>query len=155
MQAGKFVDLWKGIFFMIASLSLVVLMLMFIFVWQPIWTTGFKDFHTISGAISKLNETAKPSAKVAPLLLTEITKINKSMDHIEATMLTMNEIKDIMTKMGDSMKSLEEINPNIIRVNQSVEYMGQAITGQMNMMNYEVDQMGDKFSPFGMMPFNW
>jgi len=130
-------------------------MVMFIFVWQPIWTEGFKDFHTISGAISTLNETVKPTAKVAPLLLNEITEMNKSMGHIENTMLTMNEIRNIMTNMGDSIKNLEEINPNIVKVNNSVDYMGQVMSGQLRIMNHEVDQMGDKFSPFGLMPFNW
>lgn len=101
---------------------------MFIFVWQPIWTEGFKDFHTISGAITQLNDTAKPASELAPEMLVEIKKITESMAHMETSMNS---------------------------INFSVDTMGRGITGQMNMMNYEVDQMGNKFSPFGMMPFNW
>lgn len=155
MQARKFADLCIGLFFLISSISLAILMIMFVFVWQPIWTEGFKDFHNISDAIGALNETAKPSAELAPKMLAEITKMNTSMGHMEETMLAMTEIKTIMTDMGESMKSLEKINPNIIEVNKSVDHMGQMISGQMGQMNYEVNQMGGRFTPMGMMPFNW
>ena len=128
---------------------------MFVFVWQPIWTAGFKDFHTISAAISKLDETTKPTSEIAPLLLKEITKMNGSLGHIEATMLTMNEINKTMKNIGTSMKTIEDISPNIISMNYTMAEMNQTMLSQMRQMNYEVDQMGDKFSPFGMMPFNW
>jgi len=128
MNTKRFAYLSAGVFFFASSVSLVILMLMFIFVWQPIWTEGFKDFHTISGAITKLNETAKPASELAPEMLVEIKKITTSMNKIE-------------------------INMN--RINYSVDNMGRSMSGQLQMMNYEVDQMGDKFSPFGMMPFNW
>ncbi len=124
----KFAQLWRGIFFMVSSVSLCVILLMFIFVWQPIWTKGFSDFHTISEAISKLDQTAKPASKVAPLMLVEISKMNQTMNHMDMTMLS---------------------------VNTSVEHMSQSLSGQMGRMNYEVDRMGNKLSPFGMMPFNW
>lgn len=113
---------------MVSSVSLCVILLMFIFVWQPIWTKGFSDFHTISEAISKLDQTAKPASKVAPLMLVEISKMNQTMNHMDMTMLS---------------------------VNTSVEHMSQSLSGQMGRMNYEVDRMGNKLSPFGMMPFNW
>ena len=128
MQAKKFADLWRGIFFLVSSVSLVALMSMFFFVWQPIWTAGFKDFHSISVAIIRLNETAKPTSELAPAMLSEIKKMNVSMARIETNMNSMN---------------------------HSLDTMGRAITGQMYRMNYEVDEMGEKFSPFGMMPFNW
>ena len=124
----KFADLSIALFFTTASIALIVLMLMFIFVWQPIWTSGFKDFHTISGAISKLNETAKPASELAPEMLIEIKKITKSMGKIETSMNSMD---------------------------YSVDHMGRTMTNQMQMMNYGVDRMGTKLSPFGMMPFNW
>ena len=130
-------------------------MVMFIFVWQPIWTEGFQDFHNISDAIGKLNETAKPSAEIAPLMLSEIIKMSTSMTKMEETMVAMTEIRSIMTDMGESMKSLEKINPNIIEVNKSVNHLGQMISGQMGQMNYEVNHMSDRFSPMGMLPFNW
>jgi hypothetical protein len=130
-------------------------MVMFIFVWQPIWTKGFKDFHTISGAISKLNETAKPTSEIAPLMLEEMAKMNGSLGHIETTMLTIDEINKTMLSIGTSMKTIEDINPNIVSMNYTMMQMNQTLLGQMRQMNYEVDQMGDRFSPFGMMPFNW
>ena len=128
---------------------------MFVFVWQPIWTVGFKDFHTISAAISKLDETTKPTSEIAPLLLKEIVKMNGSLGHIENTMLTIDEINATMTSIGTSMKTIEDISPNIISMNYTMTEMNQTMLSQMRQMNYEVDQMGDKFSPFGMMPFNW
>jgi len=128
MNTKKFAFISIGVFFIVSSISLAILMSMFIFVWQPIWTEGFKDFHTISGAITKLNETAKPTSQIAPEMLVEMKKISKSMVHIETSMTSMND---------------------------TVDHMGQAMTGQMHIMNYEVDKMGDKLSPFGMMPFNW
>jgi|GEM_PF-5362087 len=128
MNTKKFAYLSIGVFFIASSISLAILMWMFIFVWQPIWTEGFKDFHTISGEITKLNETAKPTSQIAPEMLGEMKKITESMVHIETSM---------------------------IRMNNTVDQVGQAITGQMHIMNSEVDDMGDKLSPFGMMPFNW
>ena len=155
MLTRRFANFWKGVFFLVSSVSIVVLMVMFIFVWQPIWTAGFKDFHTISAAISKLNETAKPTSEIAPLLLDEITKMNRSMSHIETTMLTIDDISKTMTGISGSMKTIEGINPNIVSMNYTMAQMNQTMLSQMRQMNYEVDQMGDKFSPFGMMPFNW
>ena len=155
MQATRFADIWRGIFFLISSVSIIILMAMFVFVWQPIWTAGFKDFHTISAAITKLNETARPSSEIAPLMLDEIAKMNNSLSHIEKTMLTIDEINGTMKGIGTSMKSVEGINPNIVSMNYTMAQMNQTMLAQMRQMNYEVDQMGDKLSPFGMMPFNW
>ena len=155
MLTRNFANFWRGVFFLVSSLSIVILMTMFIFVWQPIWTEGFKDFHTISGAISRLNETAKPSSKIAPLLLEEIAKMNGSLGHIEKTMLTIDEISKTMKGMETSIKTIEDINPNIVSMNYTMARMNQTMLGQMRQMNYEVDQMGNKLSPFALMPFNW
>ncbi len=155
VQTRRFADFWRGVFFLLSSISLIIVMAMFVFVWQPIWTAGFKDFHTISAAISTLNETAKPSSEVAPLMLEEIAKMNSSLGHIEQTMLTIDEINSTMKSIGTSMKTIEDISPNIISMNYTMAEMNQTMLSQMRQMNYEVDQMGDKFSPFGMMPFNW
>ncbi len=155
MQAKRFADLWIGIFFLVSSVSIVIIMAMFIFVWQPIWTAGFKDFHTISAAISKLNETAKPSSEIAPLMLDEMAKMNNSLSHIEKTILTIDNMNVTMKGIGASMKTIENINPNIVSMNYTMAQMNQTMLAQMRQMNYEVDQMGDKLSPFGMMPFNW
>lgn len=145
MSARRFADIWRGIFFMLTSVALVVVMAMFLLVWQPIWTEGFKDFHTISDAISKLDDTARPTSEVAPLMLEEVAKMNQNLVNIKTN----------MDSMTSSMKSLENVNPNIVSLNYSMAQMTQAMTGQMRNMNYEIDRMGDKFSPLGMMPFNW
>ncbi len=155
MQPTRFVDLSKGVFYLVAALSLVVMMFMFLTVWQPVWVKGFRDFHTISGAISELNKTIKPGSDVAPLLLGEFKTMNTSLDHIEASMQAIEEMRTTMANMSVSIAQLEEINPNMVRINNSVDHMGRVLSEQMGVMNYEVDRMSDKFSPFGMMPFNW
>lgn len=145
MNMKRFADFWRGTFFFLASISLIVALYMFIVVWQPIWTAGFKDFHTISKAIAKLDETAKPAAAVAPSMLQQMTEMNASMKQMDIN----------ITAMRDSVATMEQLNPNILRVNYTMEQMTYIMSNQMGRMNYEVDQMGDKFSPFGMMPFNW
>lgn len=78
MQLSKFADLWKGIFFLVSSVSLIIVVMMFIFIWQPLWTAGFNDFHTVSTAIEKLDKTAKPASEVVPLMLVQMTEMNKA-----------------------------------------------------------------------------
>lgn len=151
----KFADFWRGIFYMISSVSLILVLLMFVFVWQPIWTDGFKDFHTISKAIDQLDETIKPASDVAPQLLTQIMDMNQSMSDIEKSMHTMEQIRSSMEKMRTSMKELEAMNPNIVQMSDTMSYMTLVMSSQMGRMSNEVDQMGNKFSPFSMLPFNW
>jgi hypothetical protein len=155
MQSARFADISKGIFYLVASASLVILLLVFVFVWQPIWTAGFNDFHTISDAISKLDETARPASAVAPLLLDEIRTMNISLGNIRETMVVMGEMNVAINDMSSSVQSLQELNPNMLKINDSVNHMGQVLSNQMGAMNYGVDRMGDKLSPMGMMPFNW
>ena len=155
MQSARFADLSKGFFYLVAAVSMIISMLMFVFVWQPVWTSGFKDFHAVSGAISELNKTISPSAEVAPLLLVEIRSMNKSMGQIEKTMHAVEEIKHTMVKMNRSMTNLEDLNPIMVSMSNSVDKMGWILADQMSAMNYEVDRMGNKLSPMGMMPFNW
>lgn len=155
MYIKNFSEFWRGVFFVSASLSLMVVMMMFVFVWQPIWTKGFKDFHTISKAIDNLNQTAKPTSEVAPLMLAEIRKMNDSVKKMEKTLQTIEAMQQDIEGMRTSIKLIEDINPNIMSINYSMTQMNQILAAQMGRMNYEVDRMGDKFSPFGMMPFNW
>lgn len=155
MHTARFADISKAIFYLVASVSLVILLLIFVFLWQPIWTAGFKDFHTISDAISKLDETARPASAVAPLLLDEIVKMNGSLVQIRDTIVVLDEMKVAMNDMTSSVHSLERINPNMLQLNESVNQMGQVLSNQMGAMNYGVGRMGDKLSPMGMMPFNW
>lgn len=151
----KFANFWKGMFFLVASVSLIVVVSMFISVWQPIWTSGFKDFHTISKAIDKLDETIKPASDIAPQLLLQITDMNRSMKDIQQSMHTMEQIQSSMEEMHISMQKLEAMNPNIIKMNDTMSYMTLVMSIQMGRMSNEVDQMGNKFSPFSMLPFNW
>jgi len=144
MKSKGFANLWVGIFFMVSSISLVVVMSMFIFVWQPIWTEGFKDFHTISGAIGELNKTAQPASDSVPLMLAEMNKMNQSMD----------EMKTIMRDMDGSMNTLEEITPNIKKMTVSIEHMTVVIANQMTRMAYLMNRMKNKIPDMDFMPFN-
>ena len=151
----KFACFWRGIFFLVSTVSLIVMVSMFIFVWQPIWTSGFKDFHTISRAIDQLDETIRPASNIAPQLLVQITEMNHSMSDIQKSMHTMEEIRSSMEEMRVSMQELEAMNPNIIKMSDTMSYMTLVMSSQMGKMTNEVDQMGNKFTPFSMLPFNW
>lgn len=138
MDLKTFADFWKGMFFFMSTLALMVLLYLVVVVWQPLWTEGFRDFGNISKAISRLDRTAKPLAEMAPLMLSE-------MDAMRTTMLHMQH----------SIKTIEELNPNIQQMTHSMNNMNWVIDRRMSAMNNEMDKMGDKFSPTGMMPFNW
>ncbi len=125
-------------------------MSMFIFVWQPIWTDGFKDFHTISTAIDKLDKTAQPASATIPVMLEEMTKMNQS----------MNEMEVIMTDMHGSMVSLEEMTPEIKSMNTSVERMTTSveqmtvvIATHLGRMTFLMEQIENKLPPTNMMPW--
>ncbi|MBT3202895.1 MAG: hypothetical protein HOM14_00655 [Gammaproteobacteria bacterium] len=143
IKSKKFANLWMGIFFMVSSLSLIVLMSMFVFVWQPIWTDGFKDFHTISTAIDKLDKTAQPASATIPAMLEEMTKMNQS----------MNEMEVIMTDMHGSMVNLEEMTPEIKSMNTSVERMTVVIATHLGRMTFLMGQIENKLPPTNMMPW--
>ncbi|MGB0849214.1 MAG: hypothetical protein ACPGSM_20940, partial [Thiolinea sp.] len=143
------------VFYLVASVSLIVVVSMFIFIWQPIWTSGFKDFHTISNAIDNLDGTIRPASETAPQLLAEVAAMNQSMLEIRTAMNEMQQIRQSMVAMQISMKNLEAMNPSILKMSSDMEYMTWAMTHQMARMSAEVDQVGNKFSPFAMLPFNW
>jgi len=151
----SFANFWKGIFFLTSSISLVVVISMFVLVWQPIWSAGFKDFHRISKAIDQLDETVKPASDIAPQLLVQITQMNQSMRDIQTSMQDMERIHASMQEMQASMQTLESMNPNIVKMSDTMSYMTLVMSSQMQHMTQEVDQMGSKLSPFSMMPFNW
>jgi cytoskeletal protein RodZ len=129
IKSKKFANLWMGIFFMVSSLSLIVLMSMFVFVWQPIWTDGFKDFHTISTAIDKLDKTAQPASATIPAMLEE------------------------MTDMHGSLVNLEEMTPEIKSMNTSVERMTVVIATHLGRMTFLMGQIENKLPPTNMMPW--
>ena len=146
MNRPSFVDLCKGTFYLTASVSLAVVAMMFIYVWQPIWAEGFRDFHTISKAISQLDETAKPVSESVPVLLEQITSMN------EAVIRIGNNVEE----MQQSVATFEDLSPNVQRMNQSMDRISWIMHNQLGRMSYEVGQMENRLSPFSMfMPMNW
>ncbi len=157
----SFASFWAGMFFLTSSVSLIIVMSMFIFVWQPIWTEGFKDFHTISNAIDKLDKTAKPASETVPLMLVEMKKMNKNMYEMNKTMYemhkmnkTMYEMQNIMRDMGESMGNIEEMTPNIQRMTLSIEQMTIVLSTEMSRMTYLMGRVDNKMPNMDFMPFN-
>ena len=138
MEMKTITEFWKAMFFFVATAALSVVLYLVVVVWQPLWTEGFSNFGDISKAISRLDRTAKPVGQMAPMILGE-----------------MDEMRVIMKKMQQSMEVLEELNPSIKEMNYNVHRMSWVMERQMGEMTNEMDRMGDKFSPVGMMPFNW
>ena len=125
-------------FFFVSTVTLSVFLYLVVLVWQPLWTEGFRNFGDISKAISRLDRTAKPVAEMAPLMLGE-----------------MDEMRLSMGKIQQSMETIEEINPSVKEMNYTMNRMNWVMEQRMGAMTDEMDQMGDKFSPRGMVPFNW
>ena len=126
----SFANFWTGMFFMTSSVSLIIAMLMFVFVWQPIWTEGFEDFHTISNAIDKLDKTAKPASDAIPLMLVE-----------------MNKMQNTMREMNDSMRHIEEMTPH-------VKQMTMVLSTEMPRITYMLGRVENKVPNIDFMPFN-
>ena len=153
INSKSFANFWIGIFFLISSVSLLILMMVFIFVWQPIWTEGFKDFHTISTAIDKLNKTAKPASEAIPLMLVQINQINQNMYQMNATMhemkrmsKTMHEMQDTLQGMSVSIGNMEEMTPEIKR-------MTMVLSSEMPRLSYTIGRVNNKMPNMGFMPF--
>jgi len=138
MDMKTFTQFWKGMFFFMSTVTLSVFLFLVVVVWQPLWTEGFSNFGDISKAISRLDRTAKPVAEMAPLMLGE-----------------MDQMRLTMVKIQQSMETLEEINPSVKEMSYTMNRMNWVMAQRMGAMTEEMDQMGDKFSPSGMMPFNW
>ena len=138
MDMNTFAEFWKGMFFFVSTVTLSVLLYLVVIVWQPLWTDGFRNFGDISKAIIRLDRTAKPVAEMAPLMLGE-----------------MDEMRETMGKMQLSMETIEEINPSVKEMTHTMNRMTWVIEQRMGIMTNEMDRMGDRFSPSGMMPFNW
>ena len=139
MDMKTFTEFWKGMAFFVSTLTLAVFLYLVVIVWQPLWTEGFRNFGDISKAIMHLDETARPVAEMAPLMLGEMDEMRKS-----------------MLKIQQSMRAIEEINPNVKDMTFTMNRMTWVMDQRMGMMNNNVDRVGDKLSPPGMMlPFNW
>lgn len=138
MNIQRFADFWRAMFFFVSTITVCVLLYLLITIWQPMWTRGFDHFDNISTAIMHLDKTAKPVAEMAPLMLGQ-----------------MDEMRKVMMRMDASMKTMETLSPNMIALNHSMNQMTWVLSSQMGVMTGEMDQMRNKLSPFGMMPYNW
>ncbi len=132
-----------GIFFFVSSVSLIYIMWMFVFSWQPVWTAGFNDFHTISSAIDKLDRTASPASETVPYLLEEMDKMNQSMVNMVS----------IMQNMQSSMNNIEAMSPNVNRMANSVDKMSRVMIGEMPRMRYSLDKINSKLPSTNIIPF--
>ena len=160
LNTKSFAGFWAGIFFLISSVSLFIIMMMFVFVWQPIWSEGFRDFHTISNAIDQLNKTAKPASDAVPLMLEEMNEINKNMYQMNTTLYqmnrmnnTLNEMQNIMQGMNASMDNMEQMTPEIKRMALSIEQMTIVLSAEMPRMSYTMGRLNNKMPSMGFMPF--
>ena len=139
MAMKTFTEFWKGMFFLVSTLTLSVIFYLVVVKWQPLWTDGFRNFGDISRAIMRLDKTARPVAEMAPLMLGEMDEMRKS-----------------MRAMQQSIESIEKINPNVMEMTRTMNRMTWVMDQRMGMMNNGMDRVGDKLSPPGMMlPFNW
>ena len=138
MDMKTFAEFWKGMFYFVATVSLATMLYLVVVVWQPLWTEGFHNFGDISRAIMRLDRTAKPVAEMAPLMLGEMDAMRSSLIEIQA-----------------SMQTIEEINPSVREMTYTMNRMNWVMERRMAEMTGEMDRLGDKFSPAGMMPFNW
>jgi hypothetical protein len=139
MTMRTFVQFWQGMFFLVSTLTVSVIFYLVVVKWQPLWRGGFQDFGDISEAIMHLDETAQPVAAMAPLMLAE-----------------MDAMRESMLKMQQSMQTIEQINPNVKEMTYTINRMTWVMDQRMGLMNSEMDRVGDKLSPPGMMmPFNW
>ncbi|HFD80511.1 MAG TPA: hypothetical protein ENK05_09005 [Gammaproteobacteria bacterium] len=138
MDMKAFSEFWKGMFYFVSTVTISVFLYLVVIVWQPLWTEGFRNFGAISKAIIRLDRTAKPVAEMAPLMLGE-----------------MDEMRKAMVKMQASMDTIEKLDPSVREINYTMNRMNWIMERRMGAMTGEMDRLGDKMSPAGMMPFNW
>ena len=138
MDMKKFAEFWRGMFFFVSTVAASVMLYLLVIVWQPLWTEGFRNFGDISQAIIRLDRTAQPVAEMAPLIL-------GVMEGMHITMVNMQQ----------SMETIEKVNPSVMEMNKSINHMIWVMEHRMGAMLNQMDRVGDKMSPFGMMPSNW
>lgn len=157
----SFANFWFGTFFLVSSLSLLVLMGMFLFIWQPIWTEGFKDFHTISNAIDKLDKTAKPASEAIPLMLGQMSQINQHMYQMNTTMQelermskTMHDMQATMHEMYGSLHGMSVSVGNIEQMTPEIQRMSVVLSTEMPRLNWSIGRVNNKMPNMDFMPFN-
>lgn len=149
----SFANFWTGIFFLISSVSLLILMMIFVFVWQPIWTEGFKDFHTISNAIDKLNKTAKPASEAIPLMLVQMNQINQHMYQMNTTMQEMKSMNNTMHEMQNTMEGMSKSVGNMEEMTLEIKRMTMVLSTEMPRLSYTIGRVNNKMPNMGFMPF--
>ena len=149
----SFANFWTGIFFIISSVSLLIIMIMFIFVWQPIWTEGFKDFHTISTAIDKLDKTAKPASEAIPLMLVQMDQINQHMYQMNTTMHEMKKMSKIMREMQNTMHGMSVSVESMETMTPEIKRMSMVLSTEMPRLSYTIGRVNNKMPNMDFMPF--
>ena len=160
IKAKSFADFWIGVFFLLSSISLLILMMMFIFVWQPIWTEGFKDFHTISNAIDKLDKTAKPASEAIPLMLGQMSQINQHMYQMNTTMQemkrmsqSMHDMQGTMREMNGTMHGMSVSVGNIEQMTPEIQRMTTVLSTEMPRLSWTISRVNNKMPNMDFMPF--
>lgn len=153
INAKNFANVWIGIFFFLSSVSLLILMMMFIFVWQPIWTEGFKDFHTISNAIDKLDKTAKPASEAIPEMLVQMNQINQHMYQMNTTMHEMKRMSVTMHEMQNTMQDMNVSIGNIEQMTPEIQRMTMVLSTELPRMSYTIGRVNNKMPDMDFMPF--
>ena len=153
INTKSFANFWTGIFFLISSVALLILMTMFVFVWQPIWTEGFKDFHTISTAIDKLDKTAKPASEAIPLILVQMNQINQHMYQMNMTMHEMKKMSKTMHEMQNNMQGMSESVGNMEEMTPEIKRMTMVLSTEMPRLSYTIGRLNNKMPNMGIMPF--
>ena len=125
-------------FFLVSTVAVSISLYLLVIVWQPLWTEGFRNFGDISQSIIRLDRTAQPVAEMAPLILG-----------------VMEDMHITMVNMQQSMETIEKVNPSVMEMNKSINHMIWVMEHRMGAMLNQMDRVGDKMSPFGMMPSNW
>jgi hypothetical protein len=133
-----FTEFWRGMFFLVSTVAVSIGLYLLVIVWQPLWTEGFRNFGDISQSIIRLDRTAQPVAEMAPLILG-----------------VMEDMHITMVNMQQSMETIEKVNPSVMEMNKSINHMIWVMEHRMGAMLNQMDRVGDKMSPFGMMPSNW
>lgn len=146
---AKFADFWRAMFYMVSTVGVSVLLYLVIVVWQPLWTLGFEDFGKISGAIENLDETTKPAVELVPEMLGQMKQMNQQIGTMS------NSVQGMQGSVHGMSENLQHMDVSMNELDSNVYQMRMIMAQQMTTMNYQMGRMNRKFSPMGMMPFNW
>ena len=145
----KFALLAVGVFSVSATLILVSFAYIVYTQWQDVWSGGFEDFRSISGAIVELEKTARPVSEIAPKILVQMKTMNQIMGDMHQDMVKMDHTVGNMNQtMGKMQQTIHGIDIAVKGINQSVYGMSYTVPNRM-------DTIRNKMNPWRMMsPFN-